>query len=133
MSEASKPTPGKWKRELVLVDGEMHHGVVTDARSDHEVVAMTGAALFGGEHQEEAIATADLVVEAGNVYNETGLTPRQLVEQRDALAKALEDLLHNSSSGYSGEKDLDEDFERRYKIASDAGLAALALVKGGEK
>lgn len=30
-----------------------------------------------------------MTVEAAQVFGETGLTPRQLVEQRDALAKAL--------------------------------------------
>jgi|GEM_PF-1988205 len=32
---------------------------------------------------------ADLIAEAGNVANETGLTPRQLLEQRDELLRIV--------------------------------------------
>jgi hypothetical protein len=41
------------------------------------------------KHQDMQ-ANAALIAEAGTVHHETGLTPRQLVEQRDALAEALE-------------------------------------------
>lgn len=39
-----------------------------------------------GAHQED---NANLIAEAGTVYHETGLTPRQLAEQRDELLEAL--------------------------------------------
>jgi len=39
------------------------------------------------------IANARLMVEAGNVANETGLMPRELLEQRDSLLTALETVL----------------------------------------
>jgi hypothetical protein len=37
-------------------------------------------------------ASADLIAEAGTVHHETGLTPRQLVEQRDALVERVKEL-----------------------------------------
>jgi hypothetical protein len=42
---------------------------------------------------EELEANAMLIVESANVANETGLTPRELVAQRDELREALQDLL----------------------------------------
>ena len=39
-----------------------------------------------------AKATASLAIEAGTVLHETGLTPRQLADQRAALLEALEAL-----------------------------------------
>lgn len=36
----------------------------------------------------DATANMELLVEAGNVANETGLSPRQLLEQRNELLKA---------------------------------------------
>lgn len=41
--------------------------------------------------REEGNAT--LIAEAGNVHHETGLTPRQLAEQRAELLEALEGLM----------------------------------------
>lgn len=128
MSEASKPTPGVWAYTGQHYDdyGCVYLEITATNGKDVEVVV----GEHGGPYSE---SDAVLIAEAGTVHHETGLTPRQLAEQRDALAKAVEDLLHNSAPAYSGEKEMDEDFSHRYKIASDAGLAALALVKGGEK
>lgn len=44
-------------------------------------------ARCGGKDRE---ANARLITEAGNISNTTGLTPRQLAEQRAALLEALE-------------------------------------------
>ena len=45
--------------------------------------------LWDSDQGEEAVAVAqanaDLITEAFDVHTETGLTPRQLAEQRDAL------------------------------------------------
>ena len=37
---------------------------------------------------EEAKANADLIAEAGTVYHETGLTPREILAQRDQIMSA---------------------------------------------
>lgn len=42
------------------------------------------------ESIEEGEANAKLIAEAGTVASECGLTPRQLLEQRNELLKALE-------------------------------------------
>lgn len=43
-------------------------------------------------------ANADLIIEAGTVANETGLTPRQLLDQRNELIGVLDEL----ANGYEG-------------------------------
>ncbi len=55
------------------------------------VTCPAGYAVFHGSRfgREER---ARWFAEAGNVFNETGLTPRQLAEQRDELLKALKKL-----------------------------------------
>jgi len=54
------------------------------------VETQTGAIAFG-RTPEEAQANARLIAEAGTVAHETGLTPRQLAEQRDELLAALKE------------------------------------------
>jgi hypothetical protein len=44
---------------------------------------------YHGRSQNNMLADAFLISEAGTVLHETGLTPRQLVEQRAALLEAL--------------------------------------------
>lgn len=56
--------------------------------------------LFLGEGTQQtanvyglnAKANADLICEAGNVANETGLTPRELLNQRNELLEWLEEI-----------------------------------------
>ena len=43
-----------------------------------------------GEHR----ANAALIAEAGTVYHETGLTPREILAQRDELFAALDKAIH---------------------------------------
>ena len=60
--------------------------------------------LFLGEGTQQtanvyglnAKANADLICEAGNVANETGLTPRELLNQRNELLASLKSLLQMS-------------------------------------
>ena len=42
---------------------------------------------------QEGAANATLIAEAGTVYHETGLTPRELAEQRRELLEALQKLV----------------------------------------
>ena len=122
MSEASKPTPGPWfeHREgfsTVYVEARIGGGMVQE-------VAACGPTDAG---QYQQAANARLIAEAGTVHHETGLTPRQLVEQRDALAGAIEALLtdvkhDDDGSGYADAVIFSPDVAR--------ARAALALVKG---
>lgn len=78
MSEAIKPTPGPW---------------FVGSSGAFKVASVTNATAIYSDHppSEKAIwSDAKLIAEAGTVHHETGLTPRQLVEQRDALAETLE-------------------------------------------
>jgi len=45
-----------------------------------------------GSSFTEAAANVDLMIEAANVTNETGLSPRQLLEQRNELLEALQEM-----------------------------------------
>jgi len=44
-------------------------------------------------YPESFVASASLIGEAFNVYHETGLTPRQLAEQRGELLKAAKRMI----------------------------------------
>src|SRR5690606_14906425 len=50
------------------------------------------------EDYPEGWANAHLIAEAFNVHHETGLTPRQLAEQRAEMIAALERLLRRAES-----------------------------------
>lgn len=72
-----------------------------------------------------------MTVEAAQVFGETGLTPRQLVEQRDALAKALEDVAASLSwLAYGEVKTFHDRRIMNPAEATGAARAALSLVKG---
>lgn len=118
MSEASKPTPGPWfeHREgfsTVYVEARIGGGMVQE-------VAACGPTDAG---QYQQAANARLIAEAGTVHHETGLTPRQLVEQRDALAEVVASVVAYFDAPGDG-------------CFSDTQLeqarAALALVKGAK-
>lgn len=110
MSEASKPTSGPW---------------FVGSSGAFKVASVTNSTAIYSDHppSEKAIwSDAKLIAEAGTVHHETGLSPRQLVEQRDAMAKALEfALLQNEHDMLLTGEEI------------RMGRLALALVKGGEK
>lgn len=114
MSEASKPTPGPW---------------FVGSSGAFKVASVTNATAIYSDHppsEKAIVADAALIAEAGTVHHETGLTPRQLVEQRDALIESMKKIVAIEDNLYGA--DWEEIFEAR-EIAS----AALSLVKGGEK
>lgn len=77
MNDKAKPTPGKW--EIAGKDGDSH---VICAKDKHGKRRTLAHAYTEGD--------AELIAEAGTVYHETGLTPREILAQRDRLARALE-------------------------------------------
>lgn len=92
MSEAIKPTKGEAYRfregsSTVYVSVRIGGGWA------QEVAACGPTANGSGEQQ----ANADLIVEAFNAHETTGLTPRQLVER----VKELEEALRNFTEGCS--------------------------------
>lgn len=92
MSEAIKPTPGEWR-----TNGDE---VCSDAVGCIAICGM--AATFrgwsGSDFSTEKFqrSNARLIAEAGNVFNETQCTPRQLVER----VKELEEALRNFADLY---------------------------------
>lgn len=99
----SKPTPGPWTADT----GYSLHGSARDDMMDYrcsvDMPAPFSENEYGGfEHfetqtgaialgrtPEEAQTNARLIAEAGTVAHETGLTQRQLAEQRAELLAAL--------------------------------------------
>lgn len=85
-----KPTPGPWyaKNHVVYTDA-MPKRFWGDAKeySGPYIVMQTG--LYSSPDDATTYANARLVAEAGTVFHNTGLSPVQLVEQRDELLQAL--------------------------------------------
>lgn len=81
MSEAIKPA--RWTYAVygpkTFGLGEVNEGAFFHVRC-----------VYGDTKLESNIQAMEFIREASRVHHETGLTPRQLVEQRDALAAALE-------------------------------------------
>lgn len=114
MSAASKPVWSAGFKTVTVQETEEH--VAADIR------------VFCG-NPDFTKRISRLIAEAGTVHHETGLTPRQLVEQRDALAGAIEALLtdvkhDDDGSGYADAVIFSPDVAR--------ARAALALVKGAK-
>lgn len=124
MSEARKPTPGPWIHGNWLKAAE---GGIDEAGWCEvwmiEADGVKSLPFVACKHQDMQ-ANAALIAEAGTVHHETGLTPRQLVEQRDALAETLQKLASAfmSHTRWNGDPPA-EVAEAR---------AALALVKGAK-
>lgn len=130
MSEAIKPTPGEWR---FYTEPQPNGCPIVGANG--LMVCMLAHSVNYADQAEEAVANARLISEAGTVHHETGLTPRQLVEQRDALAAALaicESALAwaiEQGGGPACEHEASVCFCRENEAVNSAH-AALALVKG---
>lgn len=86
MSEAMKPTPGPW----IADDNESYSPWRIWSRmtpTGHGEPGRLIAEVIGADAQADD--DARLIAEAGTVFHETQLSPRQLVEQRDELASCL--------------------------------------------
>lgn len=70
MNENTKPTAGAWCEAADFVDAVNKEGL--RAGNGQNSICK----VFGPDRA----ANARLIAEAGNVFSETGLTPRQLVE-----------------------------------------------------
>lgn len=147
MTTDTKPkhTPGTWKAhhipETVVEDGvvkptEGMKRVVHAQRHDElgrRVTQFVAEVFEQAAHPEQGEVNAQLIAEAGTVATETGLTPRQLAEQRQELLQALEecagDLESEIKARASGE--LPRRIERDMEAVTRA-RAAIAKAKGSE-
>ena len=98
MSEAIKPTPGHW----ILDDADPDDAYRYVVHGDGDTFGCICLISTNGNANPED--DARLIAEAGTVHYETGLTPRQLVEQARKLEEALRNLddyvCNNLSSDY---------------------------------
>jgi len=74
-----KPTPGPWSFE------DLPHRIIKGAYGEYVAEVITADA--GTDDRDTS--NAALIAEAGTVFHETGMTPRQLLEQRDELSRHL--------------------------------------------
>ena len=77
MTGQCKPSEGPW------TVGKFQDTGLNNQISVHPAICT----VYGA--REEAEANAHIIAEAGTVYHETKLTPRQLLAQRDELLAAL--------------------------------------------
>lgn len=125
-----KPTPGPWWTDEY---GTMRHG---HARA-RDTVPVHGVALIGGNIDTERGLQADsntrLLFEAGTVFHNTGLSPVQLVEQRDELLSALLTLdlrLRNCFDLAMDAREVYDSFYQDIVRAAIEGCPALAKCEG---
>ncbi len=93
--QGGKPTAGPW----IASPYSSVVGIAISAHPDPSKNTMIIAGTMQAGSKEEAEANADLIAEAGTVYHETGMTPRQLAEKlceidetKVRLAKSCSDL-----------------------------------------
>ena len=119
----AKPTPGP----LVPQDREKVTSIPLKA-IDCERLGMS-VCFVNGHREAEAKANAILIYEAFNVHHNTGLSPVQLVEQRDELMAACKKLVEWDAR----EKDHAIGFMERTNLCETAFqmmYAALAKCEG---
>jgi hypothetical protein len=87
----AKHTKGKWVAEKLLGCKEIKSDAL-DTYGNKSLVCTTA-----GREEKEDIANANLITEAGTIANETGLTPRQLAEQRSELLEALKEMVNREA------------------------------------
>ena len=115
MSDKRYTKDGDYLSKAAVLDLNERHGWLAygDAQSD-------ASNAFANNAVHSFLESAK---QAQEVLGETGLTPRQLLEQRDALADALQRIEAIEDKMFGGE--WDEIIEARA-----VARAALALVKG---
>ena len=82
MENTGKHTKGKWKligNKVVKEDNNYNGIALVLVQKNYKDIT------FEPIPDVEAEANAQIIVEAGNVMNETGLTPRQLLEERNEM------------------------------------------------
>lgn len=86
MSKGFEGTPGPWFHHPASGYEHSMGGYISASPDRRELPAICDIRGHGGMPYHE---NARLIAEAGTVLHETGLTPRQLAEQRAALLEAL--------------------------------------------
>lgn len=89
----STPSPGPW-----TVDFDIAQFYRIEAQGTDNLDTVAEVPLTGDEEYDRdvTVANARLIAEAGTVATETGLTPRQLAEQRAELLEALQAMVDHA-------------------------------------
>lgn len=96
---------------------------------------------FSARSESQGWANAHLIAEAFNVHHETGLTPRELAEQRAEMIEALEPFALIAEYDIGADESDGDDYSpmQRHNVAPRVtvghlrqALAAIAKAKGGE-
>ena len=90
MTDTAKPTPGPW----YYVPYPAGIGGFVNAGDP------SGPAICDVSPYEQPEINGRFIAEAGSVFHETNLTPRQLLEQRDELANALNEIANSKFCNY---------------------------------
>ena len=109
MSEAksARPTPGPWISTNEALKVDVHHEqpwnmAVVDAKHGKTPIGLV--AMVFGSSPEGVERRAALIAEAGTVYHETQLTPRELADQRAELLAVLITVRDNMRKGVTGQE-----------------------------
>jgi len=113
---SGKPTPGPW--HVVCTPGHNGIGEVRVYSSDMGLPIATVNSNWPGRTVDAAF-----IAEAGTVYHETNLTPRQLLEQRNELLNAVEGFIKSFHHSV-----ITDDLEQFPAMA--AGIAAMNKARG---
>jgi hypothetical protein len=112
----TRDDPQEWHINAVHGDSRIGH------RQWNGMIAVYGCDDFPVDGARIAEANANLIAEAFNVATETGLTPRQLADQRAELLDALRALIARKDSvDPEGLFDGLEDINARAAIAKATG------------
>ncbi len=95
----AKPTPGPW----IVGKGAGYYITRPNSKCAAIMVGVCDqTSIVNGDCEPQAKANAELMAEAGTVFHETQLTPRQLLAQRDELLAVLK-LVLPLAKGYAAQ------------------------------
>jgi hypothetical protein len=115
MTDTAKPTSGPWDADNIL------NRVRGYDRYKNDVCG----AVYNPADRE-------LIAEAGTVYHETGLTPRQLLEQRDELVEFITQLKNYCDEEVRKLDEYAEDVASRNTIESIQDDLNVMFIKCGK-
>lgn len=136
MTDTAKPTPGPTNAKCFVGKKDNpigYYPVYARIGSTRlACICKTDAHEVGfGISENEQKSNADLIAETFNVYHETNLTPRQLLEQRDALQERVREL-EDALRVYCASLQVVYEPDRTIAINAADAYAKAALAKHGE-
>lgn len=136
MKTTAKPTPGPWKvHDPATARPSARGGIDNRLMVIHPDGERLICDLSTGYHgskgpipEAERLANAELIAEAGTVYHETGLSPREILAQRDSLMEILARVRYMADCHEPNEETLAKIYDQTTEAESIQNAS-----KGGEK